>query len=90
MDIALIGAIAFGAVWIISYYAKKLKNIDVDTITKLLLQGVIMYGILLIPASLGNVYLDNLKIVIGAVLGTTAVYQGPKGIVRSLLVGGDK
>lgn len=85
MDLALVTAVSFGAVWVVAYYVKKLKNIDVDTVTKLILQGIIMYGILLIPASLGNIWLDNLKIVIGAVLGTTAVYQGPKGIVKSLV-----
>lgn len=84
MDLAIIGLTTFGAVWIISYYWKLWKKTDIDTTTKLLIQGILVFLILSFPIDTLNFYLNNIKIAIEVVTGATALYQAPKAVLRSV------
>jgi len=79
-----VGLFSFGAVWIIDYVAKKYFRKTLDTTTKLILMGVIAFGVGYVPAELANELANRIKVAIEIAVSFTGFYQGGKKIAESV------
>lgn len=82
--------ISFGGVWVINYLLTKFTDIRLETESKLILGGIIVFAWGFIPANLGLDFVNRIRDAIAVTIGLTGFYQGGKGIVLAVKSKGGK
>lgn len=75
LNLAPVALLSFGAVWVVDFLLRRFTRLELETLEKLILQGVFAFLLLNAPAELVNLVAGNIKEAIGIVLGTTALYK---------------
>ena len=69
-----VGVVSFGLTYITSVVADKKFLYNLSTLQKMLIQGIFAFLLVFVPINFQNVFLNNLKISIGIVAGSTTFW----------------